>query len=510
MGRCEPTRAVASLTVVAALVSGCAAEPTAAKVAVDGIASWLWRCEQDTAAGIGWFAAPPAATAAATADPGMTLTVEAVAVATGGADRSPTLDLSTPSEPPPPETPGDLYSGTPGVALFFAEYAARAGDDAFRLFSGLTIRHALDELTAHVHEAEQADRDAGIDCGLYTGLAGIGATALEIARLCDAHGARELARRCADELQRRAQVAGHGVEWSDTTDVIGGGAGIGLYLLAYHEATGDRGALELATRAGRRLEQLAVREPVGRSWRMEPDFPRVMPNFSHGTAGIAFFLARLAEAGGEVRFLDAAREGADHLLAIADHSGGGLRVHHHTPGGEELHYLGWCHGPPGTARLFAQLAQQTGEARYGDAARAATRTLLDAGLPAQSPGFWNNVGQCCGSAGVIEHLLDVAARGDDRALADDCLALARRLGDDLLARGTWSGDALAFVHAEYRLRPDEVAAKCGYMQGAAGIGLALMHLEAAESARAAGRRLGPEARAVRLPDALPWRAAGGR
>lgn len=497
MGRCERARrsAGAALPLVAALLApafgmtGCAAEPTAGTLAVDGIARWLRRCEQETAAGSGWRA------------------IESADAASGAADRAPTPDRSLPAESPPPETPGDLYSGTPGVALFFAEYAARGGDAAVRPSGGSTLDGALRELAAHVRAAELADREVAIDCGLYTGLAGIGATALEVARLLGRDDALELARRCRRELQRRAQVVGHGVEWSATTDVIGGGAGIGLWLLGFHEATGDRGALELAARAGRRLEQLAVREPVGRSWRMEPDFPRVMPNFSHGTAGIAFFLARLAEASGEARFLDAARDGADHLLALADRSGGGFRVHHHVPGGEELHYLGWCHGPPGTARLFAQLAWQTGDARYGEAARAATRTLLDAGLPTPAPGFWNNVGQCCGSAGVIEHLLDVAARGDDDALAEECLALAQRLGADLLAHGTWSGDQLSFVHAQYRLRPEEVAAYHGYMQGAAGIGLALLHLEAA---RAAGRPRGPDRRAVRLPDALPWRAAARR
>jgi lantibiotic modifying enzyme len=312
------------------------------------------------------------------------------------------------------------------------------------------------------------------------------------------------------ELARRSKVMGHGVEWSATTDVIAGGAGIGLFLLAFHQATGDQDALSLATRAGRRLEQLAVRERVGRSWRMDPEFPRVMPNFAHGTAGIAFFLARLAAIGGERRFLEAARDGADHLLSIADQGGGGLRVHHHTPGGEELHYLGWCHGPPGTERLFAELARQTGEARYSDAARALTRTLLDAGLPAPSAGFWNNLGQCCGTAGVIEHLIDVAARTDEDAFGEECFALAQRLGDDLLARGEWKDGALRFMQAEHRTRPAELAAQCGYMQGAAGIGLALMHLEAAAAARGRNRRTRSDAHAVRLPDALPWPTAGGR
>ena len=34
---------------------------------------------------------------------------------------------------------------------------------------------------------------------------------------------------------------------------------------------------------------------------MTPDFPRIMPNFSHGTAGVAFFLATLHDAGATAR-----------------------------------------------------------------------------------------------------------------------------------------------------------------------------------------------------------------
>lgn len=396
---------------------------------------------------------------------------------------------------------GDLYSGTPGEALFFAELAARSDDAATRARADRTLGELLTTLAGHVEAAERGERDADHDCGLYTGLAGIGATALEVERLLGRDDARALARRCARELQRRAHVVGHGVEWSPTTDVIGGGAGIGLFLLAFHEATGDRDALALATRAGRRLEQLAVREPVGRSWRMDPDFPRVMPNFSHGTAGIAFFLARLAEDGGEERFLVAARDGADHLLAIADRRDGGLRIHHDAQDGLDLWYLGWCHGPTGTARLFLELARLTGEARYAEAARATTRTLLTAGLPAPQPGFWNNVGQCCGTAGVIEHLIEVATRSDDREEAAACLALARRLGDDLLARGTWNAGGLSFLHAEHRTRPEKLVAERGYMQGASGIGLALLHLDAATGA---GERPAHDPLAIRLPDAVPF------
>lgn len=394
----------------------------------------------------------------------------------------------------------DLYSGSAGAALFFAERAARSGDAHDR---AIALRRA-DELLASL----PARADDVADFGLYTGIAGVGATLSEAGRLLAEPRFTAGAARSVALLDGGAQVAGRGLEWSATTDVIGGNAGIGLFLLQQHERTGDRVALDLATSAGRRLVELAVREAVGRSWRMDPEFPRVMPNFAHGTAGIAYFLARLHDATGDAMFLDAARDGADHLLAIADRRDGGCRIHHHTPDGENLWYLGWCHGPVGTSRLFALLARQTGDTRYRDALAGMVRTLATSGLPAPQPGFWNNVGQCCGSAGVIEWLLAITGDDDeldgeldDSARDDDALlALAVRLADDLLMRGVRDDHGLSFPHAESRTRPNEVAAQAGYMQGASGIGLALLHL----AARQRGASRAEEERvAVELPDAWP-------
>ena len=56
---------------------------------------------------------------------------------------------------------------------------------------------------------------------------------------------------------------------------------------------------------------------------------------------------------------------------------------------------------------------------------------------------------------------------------------------------TPEGDALKWLQAENRTSPQAVVAQTGLMQGAAGVGLAMLHLDGA----IAGRR-----RAVVLPD----------
>jgi lantibiotic modifying enzyme len=390
--------------------------------------------------------------------------LESTAVATEHGSRWPVVPGAE-----PPRFERSLYAGACGPTLFFLRLAADSkGDERERALE--VARAGADELLAALPEKVE-----GEEGGLYTGIAGVGFTLEEAWRATGEARYRDGARRCVRILHESAQLAGSGIEWSDVTDVIAGSAGIGCFLLDLHLREGDGVALELATRAGRRLLDLSQREAVGRSWRMDPKFPRVMPNFSHGTAGVVYFLARLHETTHAPEFLEAARAGADHLLSIADRSGDGCRIHHHTPDGADLFYMGWCHGPCGTARAFDVLARITGDPRYADAVRGGTTSIVGSALPRERlPGFWNNVSLCCGSAGVIEFLLERARATGDPTLVDR----AREFADDLLARGTSDERGLRFVQAEHRVKPDLLEAQTGWMQGAAGIGVALLDLAA--------------------------------
>jgi len=205
-----------------------------------------------------------------------------------------------------------------------------------------------------------------------------------------------------------------------------------------------------------------------------------MPNFSHGTAGVSYFLADLHGATKERAFLDAARAGAAYLKHIAACTDGGCVVRHHDGDGEHLFYLSWCHGPAGTARLYHRLGQLTGEPQWRTRVSGAAKGSLASGSPEQrTPGFWNNVSQCCGNAGVADFFLDLARTNGDRAAA----TFARRMTDDMLARGTRDEQGLRWVQAEHRAQPNLLVAQTGWMQGAAGMGSLLLKLDAAEQRR---------------------------
>jgi lantibiotic modifying enzyme len=381
-------------------------------------------------------------------------------------------ETAWPADPRKPKAiTADLYSGIAGVVLFFLEAHHATGDSSF-------LKDALrgaDYLLAHLPQDK-----AKVVPGLYTGTAGIGFCLDRTFKTCQDKKYLQGAERCLQGIKDRAGSVGKGVEWSEATDIISGGAGIGLYLLHAAREWKDATCLDLAVRAGSRLIELGIPEQGGLKWRAYASNPRLMPNFSHGTAGVCYFLASLHQATKDKAFLDAALAGAKYLQAVANTEGNACRIFHHEPDGKDLYYLGWCHGSTGTARLFYRLYQVTNERVWMEWVHKCARAVLESGIPEkQVPGFWNNAGQCCGSAGVAEFFLNLYRVTKEPKYLKFC----ERMTADLLARATREQDRLKWVHAEYRVKPNEVAAQTGYMQGAAGIGMLLLHLDAFQRAK---------------------------
>ena len=351
-----------------------------------------------------------------------------------------------------------LYGGTAGVVAFLLEAADHTGDPA----PAEAAVAACDFLAGAAAEVPS--------WGLYDGVAGIAFVLAEAATRTGEDRFRAAADESVAALRRRL---GRPDGWSDVHDVVGGTAGTGLFLLWAAQALDAPWALDLAVDAGRRLVAGALPEGEGLKWAKSGASARLMPNFSHGTAGVAYFLACLAAV--EPRFLDPALAGARYLTGVADTAGDGCRIFHHEPGGEDLFYLGWCHGPAGTGRLFHRLWQVTGDdAWFGWLGRTG-RSLLDAGAPGRrTDGFWGNRGQCCGDAGVAEYTLALHRLTGDRAYLD----LGRAITVDLLERAVHDECGTRWVDAEHRLQPELVQARPGYMQGASGIGAWLLHYAA--------------------------------
>lgn len=402
------------------------------------------------------------------------------------------LWLSGPERPEGMSASPELYTGTSGVVLFLVELARVTGDDSYLQEAAA----GADWLIAGLPDALGTGGVERAQAGLYTGVPGIGLAIHQVAKATGKESYRTGAERCLELVHGGAKPAGAGVEWDPGLDIIAGSAGTILYLLYMARELGRPASKELALNAGMRLAELGIPEVGGRKWRManSPEAKRLMPNFSHGTAGIAYALATLHLETGRKEPLDAALAGARYLQSVANTAGDGCLILHHEPepDGRDLYYLGWCHGPVGTVRLFYQLAKAektTKEESWMSWVRRGTRSILASGIPEkQTPGFWNNAGQCCGLAGVADFFLRLH-KTPEMAGEPEPLAFARRVGEALLSKATPVGDGFKWVHAEHRVKPDYVYAQTGYMQGAAGIGLLMLHLDAMERGREWGFRL---------------------
>ena len=368
-----------------------------------------------------------------------------------------------PADPADAKSVNDtLYAGTPGVILFFIEAFRSTGDPSFLK----DARAGADRLLGTFANEKES--------GLYVGVAGIGFALTEAFKATGDSKYRQGAMACATLLGERAKKAGKGIEWNDTTDIIAGGAGIGLFLLYAARELKEPAFRDLAIQDAQRLIELAQPENDGMKWRMSPGFARLMPNFSHGTAGIAYFLVTVYQETQKREFLDAALAGAKYLQGVARTDGDICLVFHNEPDGKDLYYLGWCHGPVGTARLFYRLYKVTGDRSWMDWVKKAARGIMQSGIPEkQTPGFWNNVSQCCGSAGVAEFFLSLHRVTGDRTYVE----FSKKVAAQVLAKSTRDRQGTRWIQAEHRVKPELLVAQTGYMQGAAGIGMLLLHLD---------------------------------
>ncbi|TYB56161.1 lantibiotic modifying-like protein [Nonomuraea sp. PA05] len=367
--------------------------------------------------------------------------------------------------------PWSLYSGGAGVVLFFLELAAATGHEAY-----------LEDARAGARRLAATWREQD-DLSLYHGLTGVMVALMEAGWTLGEPEFEAEAAAIADLIVQRGRSGGDGVTWSrDPAQRGEGGIILGLLRAATH--LGVPAYEEAAVEAGRRIARLPV---PGHRFGDCADLPvdAVTPGFLAGTAGTAFLLARLYGVTGDNQFLNAARSGAAFVREVSVVTGACAVVPHHVPHARSLHYLGFCSGSAGVARMFYELHRVTGDSGDLEWVERLARGIVRSGVPRRrTEGYWNVACQCCGAAGVIELFVGLWAVTGDPAH----LEYARTLAADLIGRATDpNGQGYRWYQAYRRLRPGEVTADTGYMVGAAGIGAALLHLDAAGQPKQARR-----------------------
>lgn len=393
-------------------------------------------------------------------------------------DDGPWIPVSVPHDGGPPEDRDGMHSGIGGLAHVLAEVRETREwtDEEQALADGIVVR-----VRRGLPTTEMYSYFDGLvsDLGVLTALGADGASDA-VARLAD------LA--TDDGWEQPWMTPPRFPPHTRINDATLGTAGNLLGAVWAHRH-GTPGAADLAHRTADLL--LAEGEPTeaGTSWPFVPlrfteelraeHGDEQMPNWSHGLAGIA---ASLAVAGVELDrpdLVDAARSGAEQLVTLGDAGDGGFVVPHvipPDPDTEEVTYS-WCHGPTGTSLLFTALehagvAEVAGEtpAQWH---RRCLRSIRTSGVPARlRPGFWDNDGRCCGTAGVGDVFLDAW----QRLGVEDDLAFAQVLGDALVERAIVDGDHACWRFTEHRNDDPLLPPGVGWMQGAAGIAAYLLRL----------------------------------
>lgn len=387
-----------------------------------------------------------------------------------------------------------LYHGNSGVIGFYLQLHEITNDQKY-------LQQAIKSADHLLHKIDLLDSKESP--GLYSGVAGYGQTMINVWKITKDEKHKRAALKCLEHIAAQSKskesYAGNACHFNGVTDVISGSAGIIHFLLDAHQSLEFRPALDLAIGCGDGLVSDGIKTKSTDSklemlhWRMTDQLEREYPNVSHGTAGVADALMQLDEAvksdGAkrnveyDNRFLDAAIKGGEYLKSIATVKENQCLIFHHSPEGEELFYLGWCHGPPGTSALFINLGERTNNNDFRRLGYLGAAAILQNELyKNRTPGFWNNVGQCCGTAGVASFMSYSFRKTGDEIYLLEC----RRLTEDLLNRATKvklsdGKDGLKWIQAEHRIRPDELKAQTGFMQGAAGVGQWLLDMHELES-----------------------------
>lgn len=381
-----------------------------------------------------------------------------------------------------PVVPGDttvvtnLYSGTGGIVLFYLELYKATKNETYLA----EARSGADYIMA-VADRRKPTFD---ETGLYTGEAGNWYVFNKIYEVNHYKKYKEATDRSFQRLTAAAKISGQNADWR-YNDIVYGAAGIGLMLMQVEKRLG----LPLAVQTGHGLLDHALPAEGGNRWYMDTAMVKrnyYMPNFSHGTAGVGYFLAKLYQETGRQEFLDGALNAANHLKAISNADA--WVYHHDAEDGKDLYYLSWCHGPAGTARLYYVLHQVTKDESWKELMTRSAAALMKCGIPDKRlPGYWDNTSICCGSASVAAFFLDMYQTFGTKEYLD----FSYEMTADVLKRATPEGNGVKWTQAEHRRRPELLQAQTGMMQGAAGIGLWLLRLNAFQK---------KSKRLVRMPD----------
>jgi type 2 lantibiotic biosynthesis protein LanM len=280
----------------------------------------------------------------------------------------------------------NLYDGTSGIVLFLAYLASITGNsDSMQLArAGLaTIRLQLDALK---------QINAPLLIGAFSGLGSLIYLFSHLATLWKDDTCLQM----ADEVLALIEKQ---IEMDQRLDLMAGSAGCLVSLLSLYTIAPAEHLLSMALRCGDHLLNQAVITTQGMAWQTLQDQPPIT-GFSHGTAGIAYSLAKLTALTGEKRFLSAVQgaltyerslfsQKEKNWTSLARTEDGSITTHVQTT---------WCHGAPGIGLSRLGIMSYINDPFIYQEIETAIETTC-------AVGFGYNQSLCHGDLGNLETLL---------------------------------------------------------------------------------------------------------
>jgi type 2 lantibiotic biosynthesis protein LanM len=344
-----------------------------------------------------------------------------------------------------------LYNGLSGCSLFLAYLAAVTGDKSYERIA----RKTLTLVRRHLDRG----RASGVpvsSLGAFSGLGGIMYTLAHLAVLWEDAS-------LIDEAEALAADVPALIEADNALDVVGGSAGAIAALEVLNGISASDHLLNAAVLCGERL--LLQQQPQGRGvgWKTVVDSSQPLTGFSHGAAGIAWALLKLAAWSGEARFREAAESAIAYERSTFVAEEANWPDYRAGPGEDQsdaLFKVAWCHGAPGIGLARIDSLPYMDDRETREEIRIALRKTVESD-------FGMNHCLCHGDLGNLDILLHAAQRVDDSWWSEAGKRLASETLATIAERGCL-GDTQTSL------------ASPGLMIGLAGIGYGLLRLACPE------------------------------
>lgn len=369
------------------------------------------------------------------------------------------------------------YVGSGGVLFYYLELYKETGNDEYKEL----VLKAADYLDVHWREQTDAANEIfpieGIADSIYLGIASIGMILSVVYETFVRDKDLEAVKAITNQVISDAKTNEAGMYWSFDKSILLGGGTV-LYLYKIYEILKDSKILEAANKGADTILKEAIEDQRGGyAWTSYAHEGQTrVPNFECGTAGIGYLFTVAYEVSGDERYLNAAKEAAEHIRAIAVLQGEGFLVPwHDNPNEETIFYVSTCHGPAGTSRLLYQLYKLTNQQEYLDDIGSLYKGLRYIGVPEkQSKGYWNTTCLCCGTAGVLQFLINYSLVFDDADVRNTLITAGNILLGEQLRHEKLN--AVSWPVAFERIKPENIDENITYGAGAAGIAAALLQL----------------------------------